>query len=124
MEQTSGQPGFKKDKINLNHGLNLYRHGPLIAPMAQKTCSVMAHATKQHGDMTKEVHTGGVAKRQTFANLADITIYLSKEASMKRVTAIAILCTTVLLLVSGCNTIRGAGEDIEQGGEAIQQSAS
>ncbi|MCO7247394.1 MULTISPECIES: entericidin A/B family lipoprotein [unclassified Halomonas] len=43
---------------------------------------------------------------------------------MKRVTAIAILCTTVLLLVSGCNTIRGAGEDIEQGGEAIQQSAS
>lgn len=43
---------------------------------------------------------------------------------MKRVTALGILCITVLLLVSGCNTIRGAGEDIEQGGEAIQQSAS
>ena len=36
---------------------------------------------------------------------------------MKRTIALAIL-------VSGCNTIRGAGEDIEQGGEAIQRSAS
>jgi entericidin B len=43
---------------------------------------------------------------------------------MKRVTALGIICITTLLLVSGCNTIRGAGEDIEQGGEAIQQSAS
>ncbi|MGM0824543.1 MAG: entericidin A/B family lipoprotein [Pseudomonadota bacterium] len=43
---------------------------------------------------------------------------------MKRVTALGIMFITVLLLVSGCNTIRGAGEDIEQGGEAIQQSAS
>ncbi|MCW4151375.1 MULTISPECIES: entericidin A/B family lipoprotein [Halomonadaceae] len=43
---------------------------------------------------------------------------------MKRMTALGILSITILLLVSGCNTIRGAGEDIEQGGEAIQQSAS
>lgn len=43
---------------------------------------------------------------------------------MKRVIALGIICITTLLLVSGCNTIRGAGEDIEQGGEAIQQSAS
>nr|WP_299243618.1 entericidin A/B family lipoprotein [uncultured Halomonas sp.] len=27
-------------------------------------------------------------------------------------------------LLAGCNTISGAGEDIEQGGEAIQDSAS
>lgn len=72
----------------------------------------------------KWVHTGGVAKWQSFANLANNTICLSKEASMTRVTALGILCLTVLLLVSGCNTIRGAGEDIERGGEAIQQSAS
>ncbi|SDN34167.1 entericidin A/B family lipoprotein [Vreelandella arcis] len=43
---------------------------------------------------------------------------------MKRMTALSIICIITVLLVSGCNTIRGAGEDIEQGGEAIQQSAS
>lgn len=48
----------------------------------------------------------------------------SEEIIMKRAIAIGILLMTTLLLVSGCNTIRGAGEDIEQGGEAIQRSAS
>lgn len=43
---------------------------------------------------------------------------------MKRTIALGILLITTLLVVSGCNTIRGAGEDIEQGGEAIQRSAS
>ncbi|SNY98188.1 entericidin A/B family lipoprotein [Halomonas sp. hl-4] len=43
---------------------------------------------------------------------------------MKRLTALGIISITILLLVSGCNTMRGAGEDIEQGGEAIQKSAS
>jgi predicted small secreted protein len=43
---------------------------------------------------------------------------------MKRPVALGILIITLLLLVSGCNTIRGAGEDIEQGGQAIQRSAS
>lgn len=48
----------------------------------------------------------------------------SEEFIMKRAIAMGILLMTTLLLVSGCNTIRGAGEDIEQGGEAIQRSAS
>lgn len=43
---------------------------------------------------------------------------------MKRTTALGLLLVTTLLLVSGCNTIRGAGEDIERGGQAIQSSAS
>jgi entericidin B len=43
---------------------------------------------------------------------------------MKRTIALCILVIATLLVVSGCNTIRGAGEDIEQGGEAIQRSAS
>ncbi|MGP9633609.1 entericidin A/B family lipoprotein [Halomonas sp. AOP43-A1-21] len=43
---------------------------------------------------------------------------------MKRIMAIGLLMTTLVLLISGCNTIRGAGEDIEQGGQAIQSSAS
>lgn len=42
---------------------------------------------------------------------------------MKRAVALGILIVTTLLLLSGCNTIRGAGEDIEQGGQAIQRSA-
>ncbi|MGO2007171.1 entericidin A/B family lipoprotein [Vreelandella alkaliphila] len=43
---------------------------------------------------------------------------------MKRAIAISVLMMVTLLLISGCNTIRGAGEDIERGGEAIQRSAS
>ena len=40
---------------------------------------------------------------------------------MKSAVAIDLIITALLL--SGCNTIRGAGEDIEQGGQAIQRSA-
>lgn len=43
--------------------------------------------------------------------------------SMKRAMAICLLMMMTLLVISGCNTIRGAGEDIERGGEAIQRSA-
>lgn len=43
---------------------------------------------------------------------------------MKRIIALSIVMMVTLLLVSGCNTVRGAGEDLEQGGEAIQRAAS
>ncbi len=43
---------------------------------------------------------------------------------MKRIIALSIVMMVTLLLVSGCNTIRGAGEDLQQGGEAIQRAAS
>tara|TARA_R110000851_G_scaffold2379_5_gene9365 strand:+ start:840 stop:986 length:147 start_codon:yes stop_codon:yes gene_type:complete len=46
----------------------------------------------------------------------------SKEAFMKR--TIGFVMVVTLMLVSGCNTIRGAGEDLQQGGEAIQRAAS
>lgn len=42
---------------------------------------------------------------------------------MKRTLATSLLMLVTLLLVSGCNTIQGAGKDIEQGGEAVQRSA-
>ncbi|MCK0745498.1 entericidin A/B family lipoprotein [Chromohalobacter nigrandesensis] len=42
---------------------------------------------------------------------------------MKR-TSIAILGLLLLAVLSGCNTIHGAGEDIERGGEAIQNAAT
>jgi len=41
---------------------------------------------------------------------------------MKRTLAIVMLSLFTLSLLAGCNTIRGAGEDIERGGEAIQRS--
>ncbi|MBS3668877.1 entericidin A/B family lipoprotein [Vreelandella sp. F11] len=43
---------------------------------------------------------------------------------MNRTIALGIVIMVTLLLVSGCNTIRGAGEDLQQGGEAIQRAAS
>ncbi|WP_404376599.1 entericidin A/B family lipoprotein [Vreelandella aquamarina] len=42
---------------------------------------------------------------------------------MKRTMALGILLLATLFTISGCNTIRGMGQDIEQGGEAIQRSA-
>jgi predicted small secreted protein len=41
---------------------------------------------------------------------------------MKRLIAIAMLCGFALGL-AGCNTIQGAGKDVEKGGEAIQGAA-
>ena len=37
---------------------------------------------------------------------------------MKRTIALGILLLATLLTISGCNTVRGMGQDIEQGGEA------
>ncbi|WP_311065850.1 entericidin A/B family lipoprotein [Halomonas sp. DWK9] len=42
---------------------------------------------------------------------------------MKRTIALGTLLLATLLVISGCNTVRGMGQDIEQGGEAIQRSA-
>ncbi|VVE19230.1 membrane protein [Pandoraea morbifera] len=41
---------------------------------------------------------------------------------MKRLIAIALLSGFALGL-AGCNTIQGAGKDVERGGEAIQGAA-
>ncbi|WP_299314074.1 entericidin A/B family lipoprotein [uncultured Halomonas sp.] len=41
---------------------------------------------------------------------------------MKRTVSVLLLSLFALSLLAGCNTIRGAGEDIEAGGEAIQRS--
>ncbi|PMR72115.1 entericidin A/B family lipoprotein [Billgrantia endophytica] len=43
---------------------------------------------------------------------------------MKRIMALLLVSIFALSLLSGCNTMRGAGEDIERGGEAIQRQAS
>ncbi len=36
---------------------------------------------------------------------------------------IALACAAVVVMLSGCNTIQGAGKDIERGGEKLQGSA-
>ncbi|KAA0009805.1 MULTISPECIES: entericidin A/B family lipoprotein [Billgrantia] len=43
---------------------------------------------------------------------------------MKRTVSLMLIALFGLTLLSGCNTMRGMGEDIEQGGEAIQREAS
>ncbi|MGQ4878018.1 entericidin A/B family lipoprotein [Billgrantia sp. LNSP4103-1] len=43
---------------------------------------------------------------------------------MKPTLALLLAVLLGLSLLGGCNTMRGMGEDIEQGGEAIQREAS
>lgn len=44
---------------------------------------------------------------------------------MKRLIALALAATyaSTMLFVAGCNTMQGAGKDIERGGEKIQSEA-
>lgn len=43
---------------------------------------------------------------------------------MKRTLLMLLAALFAVSLLSGCNTIRGAGQDIERGGEAVQEAAS
>ncbi|MBS9403865.1 entericidin A/B family lipoprotein [Halomonas sp. TRM85114] len=42
---------------------------------------------------------------------------------MKRILSLTLVTLFTVSLLSGCNTMRGAGQDIEEGGEAVQRSA-
>jgi predicted small secreted protein len=42
----------------------------------------------------------------------------------KRITATALLTMFMAGLLAGCNTMEGAGEDLERGGEKIQEKAN
>ncbi|WP_275286779.1 entericidin A/B family lipoprotein [Halomonas elongata] len=43
---------------------------------------------------------------------------------MKRTLSLMMITLFTLSLLAGCNTVRGVGQDIERGGEAIQDSSS
>ncbi|MFC3283296.1 entericidin A/B family lipoprotein [Litchfieldella rifensis] len=43
---------------------------------------------------------------------------------MKRLASLLLVSLFTLSLLSGCNTIRGMGQDIERGGEAVQDAAN
>ncbi len=48
----------------------------------------------------------------------------AKKQSSRRITAIiALLLGALTLSVTGCNTVHGAGKDIEKAGDKIQDSA-
>lgn len=49
-------------------------------------------------------------------------IFNGREPIMIR-KAIALACAVVALMLTACNTIEGAGKDIERGGEKIQGAA-
>ncbi|NDP47006.1 MAG: entericidin A/B family lipoprotein [Sulfuriferula multivorans] len=38
-------------------------------------------------------------------------------------TLIALFMSSVFVMLAGCNTVAGAGKDIEKGGEAVQDTA-
>ncbi|GEK47639.1 entericidin A/B family lipoprotein [Halomonas pacifica] len=41
---------------------------------------------------------------------------------MRRLMALMLVAVFSLGLLSGCNTVRGAGQDIQEGGEALERS--
>ncbi|WP_251977625.1 entericidin A/B family lipoprotein [Salinicola avicenniae] len=43
---------------------------------------------------------------------------------MKRLIALTLLALFGAGALAGCNTVGGAGQDIEEGGEAVQDAAS
>ncbi|WP_110656571.1 entericidin A/B family lipoprotein [Salinicola halimionae] len=43
---------------------------------------------------------------------------------MKRLIAFSLLALFSAGILAGCNTVDGAGKDIESGGEAVQDAAS
>ncbi|RTQ98922.1 entericidin A/B family lipoprotein [Halomonas nitroreducens] len=43
---------------------------------------------------------------------------------MKRTLLLGLVALFTLSLLAGCNTMRGMGQDIEEGGEAIQEEST
>ena len=54
-------------------------------------------------------------------NWVDLPIKLKENEIMRKIFVVTLLLVVVL---SGCNTMRGLGQDIERGGQAIEKAAS
>jgi predicted small secreted protein len=73
--------------------------------------------------MARPVHKGGSADRDTRLRR---TTNSTKGDIMKRLIALALAAAFALpsfALLSGCNTVEGAGKDIQKGGEKIKDEA-
>ena len=74
--------------------------------------------------MARPLHMWGAADRHDAAYR--VTINSPKGDTMKRLLALALAATFALpsfALLSGCNTVEGAGKDIQKGGEKIKEEA-
>jgi entericidin A len=49
--------------------------------------------------------------------------YPTKETFMKRNLSVLLLALMAAMVLSGCNTVEGAGKDIEKAGEEVQDAA-
>lgn len=47
--------------------------------------------------------------------------YLFQETTMKKL--LALLMSSAFAILAGCNTVAGAGKDLERGGEKVQDAA-
>ena len=52
-----------------------------------------------------------------------MSLNFEREKMNKIKNIIIVVCGLLLLALAGCNTMEGAGKDIERGGEAIQNAA-
>ena len=43
--------------------------------------------------------------------------------NIKKLLTMIVLAVSLLILVQGCNTMRGAGQDMEKAGESVQDAA-
>lgn len=53
-----------------------------------------------------------------------VLIPMLRRTTMKKVIALSFALLMTAGALAGCNTIQGAGEDVERGGEAVQDAAS
>ena len=56
-------------------------------------------------------------------NTSDVELDGTKITKFRRVWMWLVTMLTIACLTAGCNTIKGAGKDIEAGGEALQRAA-
>ena len=68
-----------------------------------------------------------VLKRQLFLELTLIHFYIGRFIMIKK-TFVSLLATLffvgTIAALTGCNTVEGAGKDIEKGGKAIKDEAA
>ncbi|GAA5234719.1 hypothetical protein GCM10025795_29840 [Verticiella sediminum] len=61
------------------------------------------------------------SKLRLQAEVTHFRLYLFEEQDMKKAWLAMMVCMSAL--VAGCNTMEGAGKDIQAGGQAIENSA-
>jgi|TARA_B100000700_G_scaffold160031_2_gene177227 predicted small secreted protein len=61
---------------------------------------------------------------QELASLRDFSIFTTaRSMTMSRTIALIFASFFTLAALSGCNTVDGAGQDVEHAGEAVQDAA-